>query len=418
MTITIMTMICATSLYISTQNSGSAMRTAGWQQALTAAEAGIDVGIRALNAQASSSPSPWQGWKSVSYSTSTYALPAVEPTALAPPTAPPTGTPGNNVYYYYPSSSLTVTSPNTEGATSTSAWVTLDSLGGNNGTTGTLYTPTSGQWYRIRSTGQTIYPSNSSLLKRVSNNRLDNDLRNTIAMNFNKNPSGTTRGPTRTVEVIVNPQGPVTSSTSPWGGKGVYLKGALTMSGSATMAHYNSSTVPTSTFVTAPTVYRSTDYTETLIGMINANGSNLTNTYVYGGMSYSTTGTAPSNTANVQGSITTPFNATPPTVSNPTWTPDISYTGGGNLPFTTIGPASNNNSAANPYKVKVNGDFTVPGGKTLTITSPNSGNGTTYIEFWVTGNFVTSGSGVITEPNGVHVTYYVDGSVDDVGQFV
>ena len=40
MTMTILAMICATSLYIAAQNSGTGMQTAGWQQALTAAESG------------------------------------------------------------------------------------------------------------------------------------------------------------------------------------------------------------------------------------------------------------------------------------------------------------------------------------------------------------------------------------------
>jgi hypothetical protein len=409
MTITIMTMICATSLYISSQNSSGGMQTAGWQQALTAAEAGIDVGIRALNASTSASPSPWKGWKNVTFSSpaSNYTLPTIEPTAQSTPNAP-SGNPDSTHYYYYPSSSLTLSAPNSEGAVSSSAWVTVDSVGGTNKN---LYsTTTSQQWWRIRSTGQTTYPTGSALLKRVSNNRLDNDLRNSIVMNFNRDLAST-KGPNRTIEVIVSPQA---VANSIWG-QGLFLQNSLSMSGGGSIGHYNSSSVATSTFVTAPTVYRSTDYTETLVGMLNANGSDLRSTYIYGGMTYSTTSAAPKNTGNVQGSITTPFTTQVPTVSNPSWTPNVTY-GGGSPPFVSIGPGSSNSSASNPYKVKVNGSLTVPGGQTMALTSPNSGGSTTYIEIWVTGDFTTSGSGVINQANGVHVTYYVDGKITVSGQ--
>jgi hypothetical protein len=166
--------------------------------------------------------------------------------------------------------------------------------------------------------------------------------------------------------------------------------------------------------VTSPTVYRSTDYTETLVGMMNANGSDLKNTYIYGSVSYSTTGSVPQNAGHIQGTLSSPFNETMPTVSDPTWTADATY-GAGSPPFTSLTPSSSNNSASRPYKVKVNGNFTVPGGQTLTIHYPNTGSGTVYVEIWVTGDFTTSGSGYITQENGVHVKYYVDGKVTTSG---
>src|SRR5437660_10643949 len=68
-TITILTLICATSLYIMSQNANSGMQTASWQQALSGAESAIDRGIVALNT------SSWTGWKTV---TST-SLPSTKP---------------------------------------------------------------------------------------------------------------------------------------------------------------------------------------------------------------------------------------------------------------------------------------------------------------------------------------------------
>ena len=404
LTITIMTLICATSLFITTQNTGGGMQTSGWQQALTAAEAGIDAGVRALNATASSSPSPWASWKVVPYSSpaSSYTLPSVEPTATATPAA--AGTPDSTHYNYLPSSQCAISFPNTEGATSVSAWVTVDKVGPTN------LLSSGNQWYRIRSTGQTTYPSNSTILTRVSNNRLDSDLRNTIGMHFSRKGSGTL-GPTRTIEVIVQP-----AISSIWG-QGILLQHDLDMSGGGVIDHFNSNTTSTTTFLTSPSTYRSTNYTETLVGMNNANTSDLKSTYVYGAIDYSTTGTVPANTSHVQGGLTSPFQQTPPAVSDPTWTPDITYTtGSGNAPA-NISPGSNNN-AAHPYKVKENGNFTVPGGATTTFNYPNSGSGTVYVEVWVTGNFTTSGSGYITEQNNIHVTYYIDGTVTVSGQSI
>ena len=79
LSITILTLICATSLYIASQNTNAGMQTAAWQQALTAAETGVDAAVRALNTgawttvNASGSPVPWK-------LVPTATLPTIEPT--------------------------------------------------------------------------------------------------------------------------------------------------------------------------------------------------------------------------------------------------------------------------------------------------------------------------------------------------
>ena len=90
---------------------------------------------------------------------------------------------------------MIVNYPNSESTASVSAWVTIDTAGG--------LSDSSGSSYRIRSTGQVSFKSNS-VYRRVSNNRLDNDLRNTLALNFNRKGSSNA-GPTRTIEVVVAP---------------------------------------------------------------------------------------------------------------------------------------------------------------------------------------------------------------------
>src|SRR6266404_229128 len=235
MTITIITMICATSLYIASQNTNTGMQTAGWQQSLTAAESGIDAAVRALNAYVSPSPgvSPaaaWSNWYTVNTALPTpspgvaAAGTTYEPSATATPaTAPPT----SSHYNYIPSSRLTVNLPNPggEGATQVATWVTIDTAGMTTG-----QDANNKQWYRIRSMAQTIYPTGSALLKRVANNRLDNDLRNSLMLNFNRDGGGTV-GPTRMIEVVLKP---LFSSGMP-----ILLQNALTMSGGGTIDHFS-----------------------------------------------------------------------------------------------------------------------------------------------------------------------------------
>lgn len=407
MTITILTLICATSLYIASQNTNTGMQTAGWQQALTGAESGINAGVRALNASVNPAPSAspaFSNWYRVNTALPTpspglaVAGYSCEPSATATPaTAPPTST----QYIYLPSSSLTVNFPNTggEGATQVKTWVTIDTAGMS-----TSQDAHGQQWYRVRSTSQTVYPTGSALMKRVSNNRLDNDLRNTLALNFSRKGGGIV-GPTRTIEVVLKP---LFSSSMP-----VLLRNDLQMSGGGVIDHFNSSTTSVPTFLSAPGTYRSTNYNETLLGMLDADGSDLRSTYVYGEVAYSTTGAAPKNTTNIQGNpkLTTPFSTTIPSPSDPTGLTINATYGSGSPPFTTIAAGTK----ASPKVVKITGDFTVPGGQSVTITAPNSGTDNNYIIFWITGKYTTSGSGYITQAAGVNSTWYVDGDMTTSG---
>lgn len=399
MTLTIMTLIAATSLYVVSQNTNSGMQTAGWQQALTGAESGVDSAIRALNAFASPAPgvSPSDAWTKAGWVKVTgTTLPTTEASVAPSPTATATGMPDSTHFNYLPSSQLQIGSfTGSEGASQVNSWVTVDTAG------------LSSNWVRVRAIGQTRYPANSAILRWSAMNRLDNELRNTISLKFNRKTAlaatATTQGPTRTIEVVL---AAVTNSI--WGMGGL-LKGALTMSGGGTMDHFNSNNILNHQYSTAA---RSSDNTEMLIGMLNGNGSNLSNTFVYGAISYSTTGAVPKNTTNVQGGLTSPFNGTPPTTSDPVWTPDQTYSAAG-LPALITVPS--NTTSGNPYKVKVTGNLTVPGGKSLTIQRQNNGASTLYVEIWTTGSLTTSGTGYISVDNNVHVTYYVDGSVTTSG---
>ena len=419
-TITILTLICATSLYIASQNTNAGMQAAAWQQSLTAAESGIDAAVRALNTGV------WTNWKTVS-------------TATLPTTEPATGTgtsasakPTTSQYNYLPSSALSISTQG-EGVTGVSAWVTIDTANGLSDSTGS--------WYRIRSSGQSTLQSNS-VLQRVSNNRLDSDLRNTITMKFNRK-SGTNLGAARTIEVVMQP---VTQGGS---ARAITLGNWLQMTGGGSVDAFSS---PNGQWSLA---YRDTSYPMLVAEGATGNSAKFANTgqtYVYGGVTYS--GTAPTNinansgnppVKDVMGTVSTPatVDLPPPTDPAPisglsghyTWTyqnpwagtttsytfnSSTAYTGGGSLPKnggTTVTSITASGTAAAPGLIIINGDFTVSGGNTFTINPTTTGSppvadpSNSNVVIWVTGKFVTSGSGIITQANGTNITWIVDGDI-------
>ena len=415
LTITILTLICATSLFIASQNTNAGAQTAAWQQSLTAAESGVDAAVRALNTGV------WTNWRTVTSGT----LPTVEPAANTGSAA--TGIPTSATQYnFLPSSQLSM-SMQGEGAPTVSTWVTLDSPTG--------LSNSSGAWYRIRSTGQTSFQSNS-IFKRVSNNRLDSDLRNTISMNFNRK-GGSTIGPTRTIEVVMQP--------IPQGGsaKAITLSNWLAMTGGGYVDAFSS---PNNQY---SSIYRDNSNPMLVVEGDTGNSAKFANTgqtYVYGGVTYN--GTAPKNVnapgppADVLGQVSSTAVVNLPTPTDPTaisgqsghyawtyqnpWTgvttnytfnSSTTYSGGGGLPSNggnAVTAITANGTAAAPALYIINGDFTVPGGNTFTINPTTSGNppvaspANSYVVIWVKGKFTTSGSGVIQQNTGSNVTWIVD----------
>ena len=382
LTIAVLMMLCVTSLYITSQNANAGMQAASWQQALSGTESAIDQAIAALNTNS------WTNWVTLSGS-----LPNLQPQPGSTPPAA-TGPPGSGQYNYLSNSitsqltQYTVANAITtsgEGNNLVSMWTTID--------TGGLPPDSNGnQWYRIRATGTAAAVGPP----RVSNQRLDNDLRK-IGLRFDRKTNNAIASPqaTRTIEVIVQ-----ALAQSIWV-RGVTLKGAITMSGGGTADSFNSSDPFKSTNGQYDVTKRQShgDIATTNSGT----SSNLNNTYVYGNLAYS--GSAVKNTNHVQGTISTPFNTTIPATSDPTWTSGT-YTslGAGNPGILTAGTKSN------PVRVKVNGDLTVSGGTVLTI-APNGGGTDSYIEVWVTGKLTTSGAGTITQLPNVYATYWVDNDI-------
>ena len=390
LTITILTLICATSLYVTSQNANAGMQTASWQQALSGAESGIDAAIRTLNDDGQTGA--WTNWVQMPQSGTT--LPTVEPTPSS--TATPAGMPDSSHYNLLPSSKCAFSFPNTEGASNVSAWVTIDQGGMSSAQ------DTNGkQWYRIRATGQ----AHVSGPTRVSNNRLDNDLRNTIALKFNrKTGSSTNLGPTRTIEVIMQPL----TFTTGWA-RSVTLKSWISMSGGSSVVDSYDSSNP---FKSTNGLYDVTKrQSHGDIGILNTAGSSdLRSTSVYGTLSYS--GVAVKNTKNVKGAISSPFSVAIPQPTPPTWTalPGNTFGGGGsNPPNGGIFTAGSSNA---PTYYKINGDLTIiSSGQPLHIVQHDNTSNTNPIYIWVTGKLTTSGSGYINQDSNVHIYWYVGGDI-------
>jgi len=392
LTITILTLICATSLYVTSQNANAGMQTASWQQALSGAESAIDAAIRALNDNGQTGA--WTNWVQMPQSGTT--LPTVEPAPSS--TATPAGMPDSSHYNLLPSSKCAFSFPNTEGASNVSAWVTIDQGGMSSAQ------DTNGkQWYRIRATGQ----AHVSGPTRVSNNRLDNDLRNTIALRFNRKTGNSTNlGPSRTIEVIMQPL----TFTTGWA-RALTLKSWVSMSGGLSVVDSYDSSNPFKSTNGLYDVNKRQSHGD--IGSLNSAGSSdLRSTYVYGTLSYS--GTAVKNTKNVKGAISSPFSVAIPQPTPPTGWPNIPagniFAGGGSNPPNGGVFNSGNGPGAGKY-YKINGDLTISSsGQPMHIVQQDtSGNDQIYI--WVTGKLTTSGSGYVNQDPLVHVYWYVGGDI-------
>ena len=398
LTTTIISFICATSLYVASQNSSSGMQTAIWQQSLSGADTAVDRAIAALNLNSSQG---WTNWKTVTSSQ----LPTTQPSGGSNTTAAPSSTQYNYLVSTSPSSPVSGANSIIEGNASVSSWVTVDTAGLQ-----TQNDPNGNQWYRIRATGIAAIPG----LTRVSNNRLDNDLRK-ISLLFDRKAGGSISSPqaTRTIEVIAQPV--VKQQPNPT--QNVWARAVTTRNGVSMAAGGNS-------LIADVDSYDSSDSTKSTLGLydvtkrqnhgdvalVNSTGADLNNTYVYGGLTYS--GPAVKNANNVSGAISTPFNATIPDTADPTWTPDHTYAGGSTSPFLSGGV--NAGTKANPAHIKIDGDFTVAAAQAVVINTQsllNTDPNNNYIEFWVTGNFTVAVGGLITQNSAVHATWYVDGNI-------
>ena len=361
------------------------MQAASWQQALAGADTAVDETIAALNSQG------WTNWKQVGSSQ----LPASQPSGGAAATTAPV--PGQYNYLLSGSNPLKpipgATPP--EGNTSVTWWATVDTAGLD-----ATKDANGKQWYRIRGTGVAGVPGSP----RVSNNRLDNDLRK-LSLFLNRQTGSAISNPqaSRTIEVVVQP-----TATGTWA-RGITTRKWMSMAGDgnpliAVVDSFDSSNPAKSTLGVYDIIKRQSHGD---LAMINSTSADLGGTYVYGRLTYSGPPVANTNHVQPPGNIATPFNFTIPDTADPTWAPATyaTYTGGSVPPIIAAG------TKANPARVKINGDFTVAAGQTVTIINQDFSMTNNYIEFWVTGKFTTATGGVIVQSPYVHATWYVDNDI-------
>ncbi|MEO5717913.1 MAG: hypothetical protein ABIR29_05005 [Chthoniobacterales bacterium] len=387
-TITILTMICATSLYVTTQNANATTQTASWQQALAGAEGAVDQGMSALNSQT------WTGWY-----TAAKPLPAGKPNSINP--IPASGPPATGSYNYYFPSTLATSSPAgtlDESGKTVASWVTVDTAG--------LPIKSGYQEYRIRATGVVGAPGPA----RVSNQKLDNQLRK-ISLRFDRF-SGTavsTPQAARRIEVIATP---VTNSQFP---RAVTMENWISMNGTSSIVDSfdSGSNLYSNNGQYVFSKHKSNGDVGLVLSSKGNNVSNLKDNAIYGSLQYS--GPAVKKTTGVKGTVSSPFNTKLAPAADPTGT------------FTSYSSNINNNtvvasgtSAANPTRLKItgnNGNFSLQQNFNITGPTPPPGQPAqdTYLEIWVPGNYNVTGNALITQGAKVHVTWYVDGSISVAG---
>ena len=400
-------LICATSLYITSQNATSNVQTASWQQSLTAAESGVDSAIRALNNKT------WTNWISVNQTGNS--LPTSEPAPAPSPAA--SAAPDSSHYNYLPSSAFSLAMQG-EGSPNVSAWVTVDQAG-----MPTAQDTNGLQWYRIRSTGVANAPGPA----RVSNQKLDNDLRK-ISLRFDRKSGSaiTTPRASRTIEVIAQP---ISSSV---GSRGIISRKTFLMSGNGFIDSFDSSN---SLYSTNGQYDQSKRESHGDVGILDSTGSSLANgTYLYGSLSYS--GPAVQHTQHVQGSISTPFNVNVPEVSTPNWTSGSYSTSLPTASGNTITISGNPNAspptgtATNPLRYKVS-SVVLSGQQQIKIQSPvdpvthQTLSGYDNVQIWITdadgatNALSTSGNNAgITLDSNASAKFWVQGNISLTGQSI
>ena len=392
LTITLLTIICATSLYVTSQNANATTQTASWQQALAGAEGAVDQAMSALNSQT------WTGWY-----TAAKPLPAGKPNSVNPISA--SGPPASGSYNYYFPSTLATSSPAgtaDESGKTVSSWVTVDTAGLPKSPD-----PTNGyQEYRIRATGVVGAPGPA----RVSNQKLDNQLRK-ISLRLDRFTGTAVSTPqaARRIEVIATP---VVKKDDFSFVRAITTKTWTQMTGSNSIV--DSFDSRSSSKSTNGQYDASKRQSHGDVGLIdsskNNNVSDLKNNLIYGNLQYS--GPAVKRTGGVQGTVSTPFTATFPAASDPTGT----FTDYNSNPNGATVVASGT-SSTNPTRLKINNNFSLQSNFTIAAPTPPPGQTQpdTYLEVWVTGKFTTTGNAVVTQAPGVHVTWYVDGDISTAG---
>jgi hypothetical protein len=363
LTIAVLSVLGAEIVRVVTIKHQNALQTATWQEALLAAESGIDLAIVELRKSLYPAPNTaWSGW---------------------------TNTPADGVTSY----GLTTIPNSGMAGTPMTIEVNVDAPA-------TLVDPTSGwQYYRIRTVGTMPITGPA----RVSDNKEDTRLRK-LSLRFERFTNGvlvahsiSSPQVSRRTEAIVKPMSGF--------GEAIMSVGTIDLT--------NQNIVVDS--------YDSTDPNKSTNGLYDAakqqqNGDIATdgqiidagNAHIYGDVA-TNSGTV-TGAANITGEERTDFWQEPIPVGAPSWSSvNPAVTNVTNT--TTITASSTSGSSSSRYILST---INLSGQKTLTIAGAADGSAT-YVEIYVTGDISISGQSQIIIGNGVTAKIYFAGNVDVSG---
>jgi hypothetical protein len=363
LTIAILSLLAAEVLRLVSVKYQNAQQTAVWQEALLAAESGIDLAIVELRKSLYGAPNhAWEGWNN---------------------------TPGNGVVSY----GLT-TIPNA-GFASTPMTIEV-----NVDAPATLKDPGNGwQYYRIRTVGTMPITGPA----RAGDNKQDSRLRK-LSLRWERFTNGVLTSHSvsapqvsRRTEAIVRP----VSSFD----QAIMSVGALDLNNQNIVIDSYDSSDPTKS---TNGLYDVTKRQEN--GDISTDGSILDagNAQVHGDVA--TNAGHATGIANITGVERTDFYEEPIPVSAPSWpaiNPDPSVV----TNTTTINASATQGTSASRYILS---SINISGGKTLTIAGAADGS-RTYAEIYVTGDISVGGQSQIVVQPGVTATIYFAGNVDVAG---
>jgi hypothetical protein len=360
MTIAVLSLLGAEVIRLVSIKYQSALQTATWQEALLAAESGIDLGIVELRKSLFPAPNhAWDGWNN---------------------------TPGNGVVSY----GLT-TIPNA-GLAGTPMTIEV-----NVDAPASFVDPTNGwQYYRIRTVGTMPITG----LPRVADNKQDNRLRK-LSLRFERFTNGiltahaiSSPQVSRRIEAIVRP----VSSFD----QAIMSVGTIDLTNQNIVIDSYDSSDPTKS---TNTLYDVTKRQEN--GDIATDGAVIDagNAHIYGDVA-TNSGTV-TGAANITGTERDDFYQEPIPVSAPSWT---SYNGTVTSVTNTTTLTANATSGASVSRYQLS-SISLSGNNTLTLAGNPSGS-QTYIEIYVTGNISFSGSAQLIIQPGVSAKIYFAGNVD------
>jgi hypothetical protein len=363
MTIAVLSLLGAEVIRLTSVKYQSALQTATWQEALLAAESGIDLGIVELRKSLFPAPNnAWLGWNNI---------------------------PGNGVVSY----GLT-TIPNV-GLAGTPMTIEV-----NVDAPTSFVDPTNGwQYYRIRTVGTMPITG----LPRVADNKQDNRLRK-LSLRFERFTNGiltahavTSPQVSRRIEAIVRP----VSSFD----QAIMSVGTIDLTNQNIVIDSYDSSDPTKS---TNTLYDVTKRQQNGDIATDGNVIDAGNAQIYGDVA-TNSGTV-TGAANITGTERNDFYQEPIPVGAPSWTSFNSIiTSVTNTTTLTANVLSG--SSVSRYQLST---ISLSGGKTLTLAGDPSGS-QTYIEIYVTGNISSSGSSQITIQPGVSAKIYFAGNIDVSG---